>query len=287
MDRRSAVHRTIVIVDVEGFGDPRRTNRQQVEVRDGLYQAMRDAFSSAGIPWGSCDHEDRGDGIFILVPAEVPKSLIVESLPPALVAALQDHNGRHPSQQPVRLRMALNAGEVNYDEHGATSKSVNLAFRLLDAPQLKAALARSEGVLAVIVSSWFFEDVVWHSPVAQAYERVLVRVEETAETGWMCSPDRIYPASAPAVQPSPVLRALPRDVAVFTGRARELARLVDAVSRAGGGDVIGIHAVNGMAGVGKTAFAVHAAHNSPDASPTGRSSSIACAHRGPTTGRSS
>ena len=107
MDRRSAVHRTIVIVDVEGFGDPRRTNRQQMEIRNGLYQATRDAFSNAGIPWGSCDHEDRGDGIFILVPAEVPKSLIVESLPPALVAALQDHNAKHPGQQPIRLRMDL------------------------------------------------------------------------------------------------------------------------------------------------------------------------------------
>ena len=89
MDRRFPVHRAIVVVDVEGFGDPRRTNRHQVEIRDGLYRAMQDAFGRAGIPWDSCDHEDRGDGIFILVPAEVPKSLLVESLPPALVAALR------------------------------------------------------------------------------------------------------------------------------------------------------------------------------------------------------
>jgi len=55
--------------------------------------------------------------------------------------------------------MVLHAGEVNYDEHGVTGKSVNLAFRLLDAPQPRAALARRAGLLAVIVSSWFFEDV--------------------------------------------------------------------------------------------------------------------------------
>jgi len=45
--------------------------------------------------------------------------------------------------------MALHAGEVNYDEHGVTAASINLAFRLLDSDPLKAALAGSSGVLAV------------------------------------------------------------------------------------------------------------------------------------------
>jgi hypothetical protein len=53
-------------------------------------------------------------------------------------------------------------------------------------------------------------------------------------------------------------RTLPRDVASFTGRHRELGELVDAA--AGKGGVVGIHAIGGMAGIGKTAFAVHAAH---------------------------
>ncbi len=68
-------------------------------------------------------------------------------------------------------------------------------------------------------------------------------------------------------------RTLPRDIASFTGRAAELAQLTDALTgaaAAGGevGGVVGIHAIGGMAGVGKTAFAVHAAHrlagNYPD-----------------------
>lgn len=71
MDQGFAVHRTIVVVDVEGFGDPRRTNRHQLQIRDGLYRVTREAFDRAGIPWDSCDREDRGDGIFILVPAEI------------------------------------------------------------------------------------------------------------------------------------------------------------------------------------------------------------------------
>ncbi len=56
-------------------------------------------------------------------------------------------------------------------------------------------------------------------------------------------------------------RGLPRDVASFTGRRAELDRLAEGLdSLAAGGGVVGICAIGGMAGVGKTTFAVHAAH---------------------------
>ena len=185
-----AVHRTIIAVDVEGFGDRRRTNRNQVAVRDGLYGAMGEAFGQAGISWVDCDHEDRGDGIFILVSPEVPKSVFAETLPSALVAALCLHNGAHPDPERIRVRMVLHAGEVTFDQHGATAASVNLAFRLLECDPVKEALAASPGVLAVIASSWFFEEVVRHSTADPAeYYAVPVAVKETTTTGWICLPD--------------------------------------------------------------------------------------------------
>ena len=191
-----AVHRTIVAVDVEGFGDRHRTNRNQVAIRDGLYGAMREAFLQAGIPWNDRDHEDRGDGMFILVGSEVPKSLFVESLPSSLVSALRTHNGTHSDLEQIRLRMALHAGEVNYDQHGATAVSINLTFRLLESAPVKGALADSSGVLAVIASSWFFEEVIRHNAiVAAGYAPVPVVVKETTTTGWICLPDHVdWPA---------------------------------------------------------------------------------------------
>jgi tetratricopeptide (TPR) repeat protein/transcriptional regulator with XRE-family HTH domain len=66
-------------------------------------------------------------------------------------------------------------------------------------------------------------------------------------------------------------RALPRDLAAFTGRQAELALLIggiDALSANGG--VVGIHAIDGMAGIGKTTFAVHAAHQLAPAFPDGQ-----------------
>jgi hypothetical protein len=190
-----AVHRSIVVVDVEGFGDELRTNWHQVAVRAGLYQAMQEAFDHAGIPWAHCDHEDRGDGVFVLVPAQVPKELLAESLPAALVTALARHNGTHTAPEQIRLRMALHAGEISYDQHGTTAVAVNLAFRLLEADALKAALAASPGVLAVIASSWFFQEVIGHNPACDtaAYRRVRVAVKETTTIGWIHLPHHSYP----------------------------------------------------------------------------------------------
>ena len=67
---------------------------------------------------------------------------------------------------------------------------------------------------------------------------------------------------------APATRTLPRDIASFTGRQRELAELVDAAADTG--RVVSIHAIGGMAGIGKTAFAVHAAHGLADRFPGGQ-----------------
>jgi transcriptional regulator with XRE-family HTH domain len=66
-------------------------------------------------------------------------------------------------------------------------------------------------------------------------------------------------------------QALPRDIAAFTGRQAELGRLMGALTAvATDGGVVGIHAIDGMAGIGKTAFAVHAAHRLTGAFPDGQ-----------------
>ena len=161
-------------------------------VRDGLYRAIQEAFDRSGISWAGCHHEDRGDGVFVLVPAEVPE-YFVESLPFAVVSALNTHNSRHPGEERIRLRMALHGGEVHFDKHGATAASINLAFRLLDCGAVKDALAGSTGVLAVITSAWFFEEVVRHSGYADAYWPVQVTAKETATTGWVWRPDYLRP----------------------------------------------------------------------------------------------
>src|ERR1700761_9569077 len=81
-------------------------------------------------------------------------------------------------------------------------------------------------------------------------------VRRVADAACLLGPAR--PAAAAA------MRSLPRDVASFTGRQQEL----DQLAKAGG--VVGIHAIGGMAGVGKTAFALHAAHQLAPRFPAGQ-----------------
>ncbi|WP_268908440.1 tetratricopeptide repeat protein [Catenulispora pinistramenti] len=77
-------------------------------------------------------------------------------------------------------------------------------------------------------------------------------------------------SAASVGQPTPVLtptvlRQLPPRVSSFTGRSAELARVVSALAPSAGAGAVGVSAVVGLAGVGKTALAVHAAHTAVEA----------------------
>jgi len=189
------VHQTIVVVDVEGFGDPHRTNLHRVAVREGVYRSLRAAFASSGVCWQECYSEDRGDGVLVLIPPDIPKNLLVVPFPRELTTALQEHNEASPREAQIRLRVAVHAGEVQYDDQGVASAAINLAFRLLEAGAVKSALAGSLGVLALIASDWFYEEVIQHDPASAPtrYRQVRVVVKETETNAWVCLPD--HPAS--------------------------------------------------------------------------------------------
>ena len=66
-------------------------------------------------------------------------------------------------------------------------------------------------------------------------------------------------------------QTLPRDIGSFTGREADLARLLATLADAtDGGRTVAIHAIDGMAGIGKTTFAVHAAHEFAGSFPDGQ-----------------
>jgi tetratricopeptide (TPR) repeat protein/transcriptional regulator with XRE-family HTH domain len=80
---------------------------------------------------------------------------------------------------------------------------------------------------------------------------------------WNGAPRGVFAAAA--------TRTLPRDAVGFAGRGAELAQLLGAAAGAAGeGGLVSIHAIGGMAGVGKTTLAVHAAHQLAGHFPDGQ-----------------
>ncbi len=248
-----AVHRTILVVDVERYGSPMRSDSDRLAIRAGLYEALENAFVDATLPWGDCEHANSGDGVLVVVPPTVSKSAFVELLPGELIARLRRHNQRNGSTRQIRLRMALHAGEVHYDDHGVVGTSVNHTFRLVESTAFQAAFARSDGELGLIISSWFFENVVLHSDLGlpEAYLPLHAAVKETETTAWV----RLWGGQA---VPQPVVTAPPRQLPPpgrhFVGRTSELDALASFVLTDDAQTVV-ITAIAGTAGIGKTTLA--------------------------------
>jgi RNA polymerase sigma factor (sigma-70 family) len=185
-----ALHRGIVCVDIEGFA-ALQADTDRIAARDALYRTLDIALARAGAPrLGNC-LEDRGDGVLVLIPPEVPLGLLLTVLPNELAAVLHEHNRNHPSETRIRLRLAIHAGEVQYDEHGLVGESISVAFRLLDSRPLKQTLARSSADLALIMSDQFFRDVLKLDAALDpgAYRREVIRLRDTRAVAWI----RLYP----------------------------------------------------------------------------------------------
>jgi hypothetical protein len=182
-----AEHRSIVVFDVQGFGSSARKNVHQWTVRRELYNILERTFRRSDINWASCDREDRGDGVLILVPPTISKANLVDSLPTEMVSALEEHNSSHCPEEQIRLRMSVHAGEVLYDEYGVVGSAVNHAFRLVDAPASRRVLASAPCPLIIIASGWFYSEVISQNPAAQpeAYRQVRVRNKETVAEAWI------------------------------------------------------------------------------------------------------
>ena len=195
---------------------------------------------------------------------------VVFSSPGACVAAvvemqqaLQTH--AWPCGEWVRVRMGVHTGEASATATGLVGLDVHCAARVAAAGhggQVLLSATSAALVREALPPGAALEDLGVHRLKDLEHP---VRIFQLRAAGLQAGfpPLRSVPGGAAAAT-----RSLPRDLASFTGRQRELRDLVDAAASSGG--VVGIHAIGGMAGVGKTAFAVHAAHRLAPRFPAGQ-----------------
>lgn len=189
-------HRSIVVIDVEG--STARTNPARARLRNYMYALLEDALAAVGIidQWRGL--VDRGDGILALIRPvdEAPKTLLLAEFMPTLSRLLTTHNIEHP-EDALRMRAAMHAGEVLFDDRGCFGESVDLSCRLLDAPELKRRLAAIEAPLILVVSDEIYRSVVRHGYEGidtDAFE-LLVRVQlgTAPHRGWVTVPGDAIP----------------------------------------------------------------------------------------------
>ena len=128
----------------------------------------------------------------------------------------------------------------------------DLAARAGVSPRAISDLERGINKTARQDTARLLADALSLSGTARAGFVTSARGYRDAEAGMLAQPrtrSRLVAATTPV---------LPHDIRSFTGRQADLARLMAGVKETGG--VVGIYAIDGMAGVGKSAFAVHAAH---------------------------
>lgn len=190
-------HRAIVALDIER--STIRPDPVKAELRNKTYEIFDAALCSAGIYKRYRDRFiDRGDGILALIHPvdQAPKALLLNRAIPMLHRLLTDHNASLPrssrAQRQLRVRVVVHAGEVHYDANGCFGEALDVAFRLLDASQVKRRLREAAGPLILVVSGEIYSSVVRHGyeGIDQHAFHSLVRVQIAGNRhlGWIHTP---------------------------------------------------------------------------------------------------
>ncbi|WP_173098866.1 effector-associated domain 2-containing protein [Actinomadura verrucosospora] len=196
---------SFLVCDIAGFSSSARDDPVRLRVRRSMYEGLeRSLRDGAGLELDDCYHEDRGDGVMVIVPPEVRTDRLLTGVVDRLRAEVRHHNGAANEAAQMRLRVAVNVGEAEADAHGVVGTELTHAFRLLDAEPLKKAVAAAETGIAVIVSRRVYEDVVRHGRGLVDpgdYYRADVAVKETEGEAWIMVPGT-RPAPVPAGPPA-------------------------------------------------------------------------------------
>jgi hypothetical protein len=188
-----ALSHTIVMLDVAGSGllnDP-----GQRRMRRDLFRIVADVLAQQGLDTPDVDHNDRGDGVRLIMPPLVPPLAVVRSFVPNLAAALRAHRESAPAEARLRLRVAIHMGLLSRD-YGWVGRPLVHCARLLDARPVREVLRADERVdMVLVVSEQIYHEVVSHGYDGidpDTYRPVGLSEKETHGTAWVHAPG--YPS---------------------------------------------------------------------------------------------
>jgi hypothetical protein len=152
---RPACRRVIVALDIENSTS--RSDLVKAGLRTMLYELFDAALRSEGISAHRRDRfTDRGDGLLALFdPAD--QTLVCRVVVPVFSQLVTSYNAGLPDperrERQLRVRVVMHIGNVYDDGNGHFGQALDIAFRLLDAPRVKAALSTAHGPVLLVASS--------------------------------------------------------------------------------------------------------------------------------------
>lgn len=183
-----SVHCTLMAVDINGFGDLRRTGTDLQHLRRSLRAMLHEALEQENIPKDLYTVEGFHDCVLIVASSAIPAGIFVDGVFTRLRTLLRRYNDWSAELFKIRLRMALHAGHVFFDEDGAVGPAVNYVLRLLTAPDFKNAFGSSADDLGLVVSSYIYEEVVRDERggiVCEDFKELLVDLKEIKVICWV------------------------------------------------------------------------------------------------------
>lgn len=201
-DRHRRPIRTGFMLDIMDYGARPPRARQRAQER--LVAIVHDILADLGVRPSDTDLQGTGDGILLFLPCE----LDVQRTLPVLLhsAAIHLAEDNEEFQDRIRIRMAVDIGQVGLTQLGFSGSTATRLSRLLDSEPLRDRLHDHPGdALAVIVSdrlhSFVIAEDVPALPPTQ-FTCVPIEVKEFSGTAWLWTIGPNTPASPQ--------RALPR-----------------------------------------------------------------------------
>jgi hypothetical protein len=135
----------------------------KAQLRRDTYELFEQALLDSGSTTDLRDrYVDRVDGPMALIhPTDrFPKTWLLTRFAPRLRELLDERNSSQ--QHPLRLRIAIHAGDVACDDTGWFGDEIEIANRLLAAPALKIRLQQTSSPVVLVVSEQIHRSVIRH-----------------------------------------------------------------------------------------------------------------------------
>ena len=176
---------TVLLTDVVGFGALDRTDHDRAIIRREGLAMMQACLRSL---WNECMSQDRGDGLLIVAPPEIPTAEVIKGVNDELPRRLRLHNRTYNASARIHLRVAAHVGPIIGDSLGLSGGTIIRTARMVEAPVLKQAMTTTRAGLGIMVSEFVHEIAIAHAADfidAAEYKRVEVNNKEFIGSAWM------------------------------------------------------------------------------------------------------